>query len=78
MGILNNKFTPLNQNHNQNTHAATNSFADKPQKQTCHYGTLSIVTTASKAWNDILRASSTDVLYCEFTTFKKTIFETFH
>ena len=44
-----------------------------PQKQTCHYGTYSIVCTASKVWNDILRKSNKDLLCCEFFAFKKTI-----
>ena len=44
-----------------------------PQKQSCHYGTYSIVCTASKVWNDILRKSNKDLLCCEFFAFKKTI-----
>ena len=37
--IFNDMFTPLNLNHNHNTHAAINHLLDIPQKQTCHYRT---------------------------------------
>ena len=63
--ILNNIFTPLNLNHDHNTCAAINHLLDIPQKQTCHYGTYSMVFTASKIWNDILRKPNKDLLYCE-------------
>ena len=68
---FNNIFTPLNLNHNHSTRASINHLLDIPQKQTCHYGTYSIVFTASKVWNDILRKSNKDLLYCEFSAFKK-------
>ena len=75
--IFNNMFTPLNLNYDHNTHAALNHLLDIPQKQTCHYGTYSMVFTASKIWNDILRKSNKDLLYCELSAFKKTIFQRF-
>ena len=75
--IFNNMFTLLNLNHNHNTHAATNHLLDIPQKHTCNYRTYSIIFTASKVWNDILRMSNKDLLYCEFSTLKKTIFQSF-
>ena len=75
--IFNNMFTPLNLNQNHNTCAAINHLLDIPQKQTCHYGTYSIIFTASKVSNDILRKSNKDLLYCEFPAFKKTIFQSF-
>ena len=75
--IFNNMFTPLNLNHDHNTRAAINHLLDIPQKQTCHYGTYSMVFTASKIWNDILRKSNKDLLYCELSAFKKTIFQRF-
>ena len=75
--ILNNIFTPLNLNHDHNTCAAINHLLDIPQKQTCHYGTYSMVFTASKIWNDILRKSNKDLFYCELSVFNKTIFQRF-
>ena len=66
--------TPLNLNHDHDTHAAINHL-DIPQ--TCHYGTFSMVFTASKIWSDILRKSNKDLLYCEWSAFKKTIFQRF-
>ena len=75
--IFNNMFTPLNLNHDHNTRAAINHLLDIPQKQTCHYGTYSMVFTASKIWNDILRKSNKDLLYCESAAFKKTLFQRF-
>ena len=75
--IFNDMFTPLNLNHNHSTRASINYLFDIPQKGTCHYGTYSIVFTASKVWNDILRKSNKDLLYCEFSAFKKTIFQSF-
>ena len=75
--IFNNMFTPLNLNHDHNTCATINNLLDIPQKQTCHYGTYSMVFTASKIWNDILRKSNKDLLYCELSAFKKTIFQRF-
>ena len=74
--IFNNMFTPLNLNHDHNTCAAVNHLVDIHQKQTCHYGTYSMVFTASKIWN-ILRKSNKDLLYCELSAFKKTIFQRF-
>ena len=49
--------TPLIQNHNHNTRVAINHLLDIPQKETCHYGTYSMVFTASNVWNNILRKS---------------------
>ena len=67
--------TPLKQNHNHNIQAVINHLIDIPQKQKCYYGTYSLVFTASKVWNDFLRKSNKDLLYCEFTAFKETVFE---
>ena len=75
--IFNDMFTPLNLNHNRNTRAAINHLLDIPQKQACHNGTYSIVFTALKVCNDILRKSNKGLLYCEFSAFKKTIFQSF-
>ena len=75
--IFNNMFTPLNLNHDRNTRTAIKHLLDIPQKQTCHYGTYSMVFTASKIWNHILRKSNKDLLYCDLSAFKKTIFERF-
>ena len=75
--IFNDMFIPLNLNYNHNTRAAINHLLDISQKHTCHYRTYSIVFTASKVWNDILRKSNKDLLYCEFSAFKKTIFQSF-
>ena len=44
-------------------------FLIMPQKQTCHCGTYSMVFTASKV--------NKDLSYCEFSAFKKTIFQKF-
>ena len=74
--IFNIMFTPLNLNHDHNTCAAVNHHVDIHQKQMCHYGTYSMVFTASKIWN-ILRKSNKDLLYCELSAFKKTIFQRF-
>ena len=71
--ILNDMFVPLNLNHNHITRAAISHLLDVSQKQTCHYGTYSIVFTASKVWNDVLRKSNKDLLFCEFSAFKKTM-----
>ena len=72
---------PLNLNHDHNTGATINHPLDKTQKQTnmsLRYGTYSMmVFTASKIWNDILRKSDKDLLYCELSAFKKTIFQRF-
>ena len=75
--IFNDMFTPLNLNHNHNTSAAINHLPDMPHKQTCHYGTYSIAFTASKVWNDILRKSNKNLLYCKSSEFKKIIFQRF-
>ena len=75
--IFNNMITPLDLNHDHNTRAAIKHLLDIPQKQTCHYGTYSMVFTASKIWNDILRKSNKGLLYCELSAFKKTIFQGF-
>ena len=75
--VIFNMFTPLFLNHNHNTCAAINHLLGIPQKQTSHYRTYSIVFTASKVWNDILRKSNKDLLYCEFSAFKKTISQSF-
>ena len=53
--------------------------------QLLHYGfversapwTYSMVFTALKVWNDILGKSNKDLLYCEFSQFKKIIFQKF-
>ena len=74
---FNNMFTPLNLNHDHDTCAAMNHFLNIPQKQTCHYGTYSMVFTASKIWNEIFRKSNNDLLYYELSAFKKTIFQRF-
>ena len=76
-GNHDNIFTPLNLNHNHNTCAAIKHLLDMPHKQTCHGGPYSMVFTASKVWNDILRKSNKDLFYCEFSAFKKTIFQRF-
>ena len=36
-----------------------------------------MVFTGSKVWNDILRKSNKDLLYCEFSAFKKLYFKDF-
>ena len=36
-----------------------------------------MVFTGSKVWNDILRKSNKDLLYCEFSAFKKPYFKDF-
>ena len=72
--IFNDIFTQLNLNHNHKLRAALNHLLDIPQKQTCHCGTYSMVFTASKVWNDILRKSNKNLLYRELSAFKKTIF----
>ena len=46
--IFNNMFTPIDLNHNHNTCTAINHLLDITQKQTCRYGTYSMVFTASK------------------------------
>ena len=56
--IFNNMFTPLNLNHDHNTCAAIKLLLDILQKQTCHYGTYSMIFKASKIWNDNLRKSN--------------------
>ena len=53
--IFNDMFTPLILSHKHNNRAAINHLLDMSQKQTCHYETYSMVFTASKLWNDILR-----------------------
>ena len=75
--IFNNMFTPLNLNHDHNTRAAINHLLDIPQKQTCLYETYSIVFSASKIWNDILKKSNKDLLYCKLSAFNNTIFQRF-
>ena len=77
MVIFNDMLTPLNLNHNHNTRAAINHLLDIPQKQTRHYGTYSIVFTASEVWNDISRKSNKDPLYCEFPAFRKPYLKVF-
>ena len=70
-------FTPLNLNHYHNTCAAVDHLLDIPQKQTCHYGTYSMVFTASKIWNDTLRKYNKNLLYSGLCAFKKTMFQRF-
>ena len=53
--IFNNMFTALGINHTHNIHAATNHLLGIPQKQTTHYGTYFITSTASVTWNNLLR-----------------------
>ena len=84
MVIFNDMFTPLNLHHNYNQHLCCykppswyTSEADIPQKQTCHYETYSIIFTASKVWNDVLRKENKNLLYCEFSAVKKTIIQSF-
>ena len=77
MVIFNDMFTPLNLHHNHNTCAVINHLLDIPQKQTCHYETYSIIFTASKVWNDVLRKENKNLLYCEFSAVKKTIIQSF-
>ena len=36
-----------------------------------------MVFTASKVWDNILKKSNKDMLYCEFSAFKETIFQRF-
>ena len=75
--IFNNMFTPLNLNYDHNTRAAINHLLDIPQKQTCHYGTYSMVFTALKIWNKIFRKSNKDLLYSQLSAFKETLFQRF-
>ena len=77
VAIFNSMFIPLNLNYDHNTRAAINHLLDIPQKQTCHYGTYSMVFTASKISNNILRKSNKHLLYCHLSAFKKTIFQRF-
>ena len=76
--IFNNMFTSLGINHTHNTRAATNHLLDIPQKQTTHYGTYSMTSTASVTWNDLLRNTSQNFVDCKITEFKRTIFQTYH
>ena len=77
MVIFKSMFTPLNLNHYHNTCAAVDHLLDIPQKQTCHYGTYSMVFTASKIWNDTLRKYNKNLLYSGLCAFKKTMFQRF-
>ena len=70
-------FTPLGINHTHNTCAATNCLPDIPQKQTTHYGTYSMTSTASVTWNDLLRNTSQNSLDSKISEFKRTIFQTY-
>ena len=60
-----------------NTCAATNCLLDIPQKQTTHYGTYSMTSTASVTWNDLLRNTSQNSLDSKISEFKRTIFQTY-
>ena len=71
-------FTPLGIYHTRTTRAATNHLLDIPQKQTTHYGTYSMTSTASVTWNDLLRNTSQNFVDCKITEFKRTIFQTYH
>ena len=70
-------FTSLGINHTHNTRAATNHLLDIPQKQTTHYGTYSMTSTASVTWNDLLRNTSQKFVDCKITEFKRTVFQTY-
>ena len=70
--IFHDMFTPLGLNHTHNTCAATNHL----QRQTTHYGTYSVTSIASSAWNDLQR-NTIENLECKISEFKKIIFQTY-
>ena len=57
--------------------AATNHLLDIPWKQTSHYGTYSMTSTASVTWNDLLKNTSQKFVDCKTTEFKREIFQTY-
>ena len=63
-------FTPLGLNH-------THHLLDIPQRQTTHYGTYSIASIASSAWNDLQRNTIENLLECKISEFKKIILQTY-
>ena len=74
---FNEMFLTLNQNHNYNTRAATNHLLDTPKILTVHYGENSVRSKASDSWNYLCRTIETlDLLNCDFSQFKKTVFQT--
>ena len=70
-------FTPLDLNNTHNTRAVTNHLLDIPQRQTTHYGTYSIASVASSAWNGPQRNTIENLLECKISEFKKIIFEAY-
>ena len=70
-------FTPLDLNNTHNTRAVTNHLLDILQRQTTHYGTYSIASVASSAWNGLQRNTIENLLECKISEFKKIIFEAY-
>ena len=68
-------FYTFNQNHHYTARAANNYELDFPPTQTTHFSTYSFRKKVAKAWNEIQRMSITDLLKCEFTTFKKKYYD---
>ena len=68
--------TSLGINHTHNTCAATN-LLDIPQRQTTHYVTYSMTSTASVTWNDLLKSTSKNFVDYKITEFKRKIFQTY-
>ena len=66
-------FHKLNQNHHYKTRAANNYQLDFPPTRTTHYGAYSFRKKAAEACSEIQSMSVLDLLYCEFTDFKKEI-----
>ena len=75
--IFNNMFTSLDINHTHNTRAVTNHLLGIPRKQTTHYETYSMTSSASVTWNDLLRNTSQNFVDCKITKFKRAIFQTY-
>ena len=71
-------FTPLGLNYTHNTCTVTNHLLDIPQRQTTYYGTYSMISIASTAWNNLQRNTIKNLLECKFSEFKKIIFQTYH
>ena len=69
-------FTPLGTNHPHNICAVKNNLLDTPQKETLHYGTYSIIFTASVTWNDLLRNTNQTFLDCKIDEFKRKMSQT--
>ena len=72
--IDNDMFTLLGLNHTHNTRAAINHL-DIPQRQTTHYGTYSVTSIASSAWDNLQRNTIESLLECKISEFKKIIFQ---